>query len=159
MTIVPPRAVAALLAAAFACLALSAPVAAAPKETRLVFETLSGSHAFLVETAATPQERQVGLMYRRSLDDDRGMLFDFGVVEPVSMWMKNTYVSLDMVFVREDGRVQRVEQRTEPLSTRTIDSGGPVRFVVELVAGAAARIGLKPGDRVVHPLIEQAAPK
>jgi uncharacterized membrane protein (UPF0127 family) len=120
---------------------------------RLVFETATGSHAFSVELAATPQQREVGLMYRRSLAEDRGMLFDFGAPQAVSMWMQNTYVSLDMVFVREDGRVRRVEERTEPLSTRIVSSGAPVRYVVEIVGGAAARIGLKPGDRVIHPRI------
>ncbi|GLK78426.1 DUF192 domain-containing protein [Methylopila turkensis] len=124
---------------------------------RLTFETASGSHAFTVEVAATPEQRQTGLMYRRSLAPEHGMLFDFGKVEPVAMWMKNTYVSLDMVFVRADGAVQRIAKGTEPLSLEVIESGGPVRFVVEIAAGEADRIGLKPGDRAIHPVIQQRA--
>lgn len=151
------RSLRALLLVAFGWLA-AAPFAVAAQPTeRLTFETATGSHAFAIEVAATPEQREVGLMYRRSLAPDHGMLFDFGDPEPVAMWMKNTYVSLDMVFVRADGTVQRVEAETEPLSTRTIESGEPVKFVVELAAGAAARIGLKSGDRVVHPLIAKSA--
>lgn len=146
-----------LLVVLFGLLAITSAAFAAGSTEPLTFETSSGPHAFAVEVASTPEQREVGLMYRRSMAPDHGMLFDFGASEPVTMWMKNTYVSLDMVFVRADGTVQRVEAGAEPLSTRTIESGGPVKFVVELVAGAAARIGLKPGDRVAHPLIATSA--
>ncbi|GBD48910.1 hypothetical protein METY_2123 [Methylopila sp. Yamaguchi] len=124
------------------------PVHAAAKLEPLTIETATGVHSFQVEVARSEQEREVGLMYRRSLAPDRGMIFDFGRPQSVSMWMQNTYVSLDMVFVRSDGAVLRVEADTEPLSTRIIESGGDVRYVVELLAGSAARIGLKPGDKV-----------
>jgi uncharacterized membrane protein (UPF0127 family) len=97
-------------------------------------------------------DRARGLMFRRSLAPDRGMLFDFARVEPVSMWMKNTYVSLDMIFIRPNGTVARVAENTEPLSTRTVSSGEPVLAVLEVVAGTAKRLGIKPGDRVEHPL-------
>jgi uncharacterized membrane protein (UPF0127 family) len=107
----------------------------------------------MVEVAATPEQREVGLMYRRSLPEDRGMLFDFGQATDISMWMENTYVSLDMVFVGPDGRVLRIEEGAEPLSRRLIESGAPARFVVELAAGVAAKFSLKPGDRVVHPRV------
>ncbi len=93
-----------------------------------------------------------GLMFRRSMAPDRGMLFDFERTEPVAMWMKNTYLPLDMLFIRADGTVARIAADTEPLSTRTITSGEPVLGVLELNAGTAARLGLHPGDKVEHPL-------
>ena len=124
-------------------------LADAPLET-LTFQTADGPRAFQVEVSDTPEKREVGLMYRRSLAADRGMLFDFERPQAIAMWMKNTYVSLDMVFVSATGEVKRIAENTEPLSTRTISSGGPVRYVVELPAGTAKRIGLKPGDGVAH---------
>lgn len=143
-----------LLAFAFLWLAaaVSASLAAAPLE-KLSFETSGGTRVFQVEVAATAQQRQTGLMYRRSMPDDHGMLFDFGRAEEINMWMENTYVSLDMVFVSAAGVVTHIAENTEPLSTRIISSEGPARYVVELVAGSAKRIGLKPGDRVVHPRV------
>ncbi|MFC3692109.1 DUF192 domain-containing protein [Chenggangzhangella methanolivorans] len=131
---------------------VSAALAAAKLEP-LTFETAGGAKTFQIEVADTPKQREVGLMYRRSLPEDHGMLFDFGQPQEISMWMQNTYVSLDMVFVGADGRVLRVAEDTEPLSTRIVSSQGPARYVVELLAGSAKRIGLKPGDRVVHPRI------
>ncbi|WP_020178044.1 DUF192 domain-containing protein [Methylopila sp. M107] len=135
-----------------ALLALAAP-ATSVELSKLTFETSSGPRVFQIEIADTAEQRQVGLMYRRSMADDHGMLFDFGRAEEISMWMQNTYISLDMVFVGGDGRVTRIAEKTEPLSTRVISSGAPARYVVELVAGAARRIGLKPGDKVVHPRV------
>lgn len=120
----------------------------------LTIVTGSGRHPFMVEVADNDAGRAQGLMYRRHLADDRGMLFDFGRTELVTMWMQNTYVSLDMIFVRSDGTVARVAQNTEPLSTRTISSGEPVPFVLEVVAGTARRLGLKAGDRIEHPLFK-----
>lgn len=140
----------AVLLAAFAV--LSAAVAA-PKLEPLTFETASGPQTFQIEIADTPKQREVGLMYRRSMPEDHGMLFDFGRPKEISMWMQNTYVSLDMVFVGEDARVTRIAENTEPLSTRIVSSEGPARYVVELLAGSAKRIGLKPGDKVVHPRV------
>jgi uncharacterized protein len=141
------------LAAAVLLVGLAVAAAAAAKLETLVFETAGGPRAFQIEVAATPEQRETGLMYRRSMPDDYGMLFDFGGPQEITMWMKNTYVSLDMVFVSEEGRVTRIAERTEPLSTRIISSGGKARYVVEIAGGAARRIGLKPGDRVVHPRI------
>src|SRR5690606_32512427 len=77
-------------------------------------------------------------------------LFDFGRDQEVSMWMKNTYVSLDMIFIRSDGRILRIAENTEPLSTRIVSSGVPVRAVLEVVAGTARRFGVAPGDAVAH---------
>ena len=112
-------------------------------------------HAFQVEVARNDADRAQGLMFRRSMAPEHGMLFDFAKVAPVSMWMQNTYLSLDMLFVRPDGTVARIAANTEPLSTRTIPSGEPVLAVLELNAGTAARLGIRPGDRVEHPLFKR----
>jgi uncharacterized protein len=133
-------------------LALLVEAATAQALETLTLVTTNGRHAFQVEVMRTPDERAKGLMFRRHLPQDRGMLFDFERVEPVSMWMQNTFISLDMIFIRADGTVARVAARTEPLSTRTIPSGEPVLSVLEVNAGVAEQIGLKPGDRVEHPL-------
>ncbi len=118
---------------------------------RLEFVTRSGVHAFSVEVMRTPAEHEKGLMFRRYLPDGRGMLFDFGRDEAVQMWMKNTYIPLDMVFIGRNGKVVSVAADTEPLSERIIPSGGPVTSVVELNAGVAAKIGLAVGDQVRLP--------
>ena len=143
------RRMAAGLAACILVIALTAGLEAG---TAIVV-TKSGNHTFKVELAETADERAQGLMYRRELGDDAGMLFDFQQEGPVSFWMKNTYVSLDMIFIRADGTVARIEHNTEPLSTKIIPSRTPVRYVLEVVAGTSKRIGLKPGDRVLHAAI------
>ncbi|MDB5557564.1 MAG: hypothetical protein JWQ36_498 [Enterovirga sp.] len=121
----------------------------------LSITTKSGQrHELQVEVARNDADRAQGLMYRRSMAADRGMLFDFARVEPVSMWMQNTYISLDMFFIRPDGTIARIAENTEPLSTRTISSGEPVLGVLELVAGSAKRLGIHPGDRVQHPMFK-----
>jgi uncharacterized protein len=121
----------------------------------LAIVTKAGArHEFQVEVARNDADRAQGLMYRRSMAADRGMLFDFARVEPVAMWMQNTYISLDMLFIRPDGTIARIAENTEPLSTRTISSGEPVLGVLELIAGSAKRLGLHPGDRVQHPLFK-----
>jgi uncharacterized membrane protein (UPF0127 family) len=122
----------------------------------LSIATQGGSRqSFRVEVARNDADRAQGLMYRRAMPADQGMLFDFGRVEPVSMWMQNTYLSLDMLFIRPDGTVARIATNTEPLSTRTIASGEPVLAVLELNAGTTAKLGIKPGDRVEHPLFKR----
>ncbi len=110
---------------------------------------------FKVEVARNDADRAQGLMFRRSMPADQGMLFDFVRVEPVSMWMQNTYLPLDMLFIRADGTIARIAANTEPLSTRTIPSGEPVLAVLELNAGTAAKLGIKPGDRVEHPVFKR----
>ena len=112
----------------------------------------NGVHVFAVEIAITDEERARGLMFRRELPAGQGMLFDFKRDQDVSMWMENTYVSLDMIFIRADGRIARIAENTEPLSRRIISSGGPVRAVLEVVAGTAKKLGLAPGDKVAHPM-------
>jgi uncharacterized membrane protein (UPF0127 family) len=80
------------------------------------------------------------------------MLFDFARDSEVSMWMKNTLISLDMIFITRDGRIHRIAENTEPLSERIIPSGGPVRAVLEVIGGTARKLGLAAGDRVAHPM-------
>jgi uncharacterized membrane protein (UPF0127 family) len=121
---------------------------------RLEIVTKSGPRAFLVEMATTEDEKDVGLMHRSELPEGRGMLFDFSPPQLVSMWMKDTLISLDMIFIRADGRILRVAQDTEPLSTIAIPSGGIVKGVLEVIAGTAKTYGIGPGDRVRHRLFD-----
>ena len=104
---------------------------------------------FVVELATTRETRELGLMNRDAMPDNAGMLFDFGETRPVYMWMKNTYLPLDMLFVTETGRIAHIQADAMPLSETIIDSRGPVRFVLELNGGVAARMGIHPGDTVV----------
>ena len=130
-------------------------VALSPMLEPLTIVTRGGQrHAFKVEVARNDADRAQGLMFRRTIPGDWGMLFDFGRVEPVSMWMKNTYLPLDMLFIRADGSIARIAANAEPLSTRAIPSGEPVLAVLELNAGTAARLGIRAGDRVEHPLFK-----
>lgn len=127
--------------------ALSPARAAAPVEP-LTIVTGSGPHVFSVEVMRTDEERERGLMFRRSLPPDRGMLFDFKTAAPVMMWMKNTYISLDMVFIGPDGRVISTAVDAEPMSERIIPSGGAALAVLEVKAGTVARLGVRVGDRI-----------
>ena len=115
----------------------------------------SGSHAFKVEVMRDDAGRARGLMYRRTMPADHGMLFDFERPAPVTMWMKNTYLPLDMVFIRSDGSIARIAADTEPLSTRIVPSNEPVLGVLELNAGTAAKLGIRAGDRVEHPMFKR----
>jgi uncharacterized membrane protein (UPF0127 family) len=137
------------LAAALLLLPVSALAVDATLE-RVEIVTGSGVHVFDVEIAATDEQRRTGLMHRKELPPGRGMLFDFEGEGPVTMWMKNTYVSLDMIFIRADGRIARIAESTTPLSEATISSGAPVKAVLEVVAGTARRLGIAAGDRVAH---------
>lgn len=130
------------------------PAAEAPKLEPLSITTDRGTVKFEVEIAATDESRETGLMYRSSLAPDRGMLFDFIQTQEVYFWMKNTYVPLDMIFIRADGTVASVAENTVPLSETVVPSKAPVRFVLEVVAGTAAKIGLKPGDHVSNALMK-----
>lgn len=141
-----------VLAPVMLAVILALHVGAAAAGTALVI-TEHGSHAFTVELAETAEDRARGLMHRRELDPAAGMLFDFKTEQPVHFWMKNTYVPLDMIFIRADGTVAAIAEDTVPHSTTVVPSLEPVRFVLEVVAGTARRIGLRPGDRVVHALI------
>jgi uncharacterized membrane protein (UPF0127 family) len=109
-------------------------------------------HALSVEVMRTEAERERGLMERRYLPPDRGMLFQFDREQPVMMWMKNTYIPLDMIFISRAGVVTHIHENAEPLSEAIISSNGAVYGVLEVNAGYARKIGLKPGDLLRHPL-------
>jgi hypothetical protein len=129
-------------------LAFVAPAQAAGRDT-LEIVSASGVHAFTVELAASDQERERGLMFRRELPEGQGMLFDFQHDQPVAFWMHNTYIPLDMIFIRGDGRIARIAENAKPESDDLIPSGTPVRAVLEVIGGTARQLGIKPGDRVV----------
>jgi hypothetical protein len=137
-----------LLVASFWLAASLAAHAASVEQLEIV--TKGGVRVFEVEMAVTPEEQAQGLMYRRELADGKGMLFDMGVERPATFWMKNTYVSLDMIFIRANGTIASIAERTTPLSEARINSGAPVRGVLEVVAGTAKRYGIVPGDKVGH---------
>jgi uncharacterized membrane protein (UPF0127 family) len=134
-----------------------AETAQAPTQTleKLEIITASGTHEFSVEVMRSPSELERGLMYRRFLPADRGMLFDFKAEKPVMMWMKNTYLPLDMVFISKSGRVVAIAENTEPFSEKIIPSGAPTYGVLEVNAGTAAKIDLKVGDEVRNALFEK----
>jgi len=137
---------------AIALCVMVGPAARAASVQPLEIVTRNGVQVFSVEMATTEQEKETGLMYRKELADGKGMLFDFSPEQQVSMWMKNTYISLDMIFIRSDGRILRIAENTEPLSTSIISSGGLAKGVLEVIAGTAKKYGIQPGDRVAHPL-------
>jgi hypothetical protein len=152
-----------LAAAAAALLALGASVpdaigpasaqAAGPRQ-ELTVTSGSREHVFQVEIADDPRERAMGLMFRRQMAKDEGMLFDFGAEEQASFWMKNTYISLDMLFIHADGTIESIAEHTTPLSEKSVVSEGPVRYVLELNGGVSAALGIAPGDKVSGPALD-----
>nr|WP_306266629.1 DUF192 domain-containing protein [Pararhizobium sp. IMCC3301] len=130
-----------------------------PSPVYLSIETKTETERFIVEIADEPTEREVGLMFRVELPQDQGMLFDFEEDRNVTMWMRNTPLSLDMVFIDRSGQVVRVAPNTTPFSTDIISSGQPVRYVLEINAGEADARGIRAGDKVLHPLIEKNTPR
>ncbi len=121
----------------------------------LSITTSSGSHKFSVEVMRTDEERAKGLMFRRFMPQDRGMLFHFKREEQVAMWMKNTYLSLDMLFIDRTGKIVNIAQNAEPLSERIIPSGAPTYAVLELNAGVAKKLAMKIGDKVEHSMFRK----
>ena len=115
--------------------------------------TATGRHVFQVEIVNNDATRERGLMDRRFMAADHGMLFEFDREAPVSFWMKNTYIPLDMIFIAPSGVVTHIAN-AEPLSERVIPSAGPCIAVLELNGGMAASIGLKVGDKVRHPFFK-----
>ena len=113
-------------------------------------ESATGRHRFIVEIAETYDQRQRGLMFRRELPRDTGMLFDFGKEIRLAMWMKNTFIPLDMLFINKNGIIHRVVENTTPLSLQTIPGGAPTLVVIELNAGVTHQLGITVGDRVIH---------
>jgi len=139
-------------AAILIALCLAAPALRAAEMQKLDIMTASGARSFSVEVATTREEQNKGLMFRRELPDGQGMLFDFTTDQEVGFWMENTYISLDLIFINGDGRIRRIAENAEPLSRTTIPSDGPVRAVLEVIGGTSRKLGIKPGDRVVHPI-------
>ncbi len=138
-----------LLAAAFLSVGLSASAQGQKLPTEpLDIVTSGGVKHFTVEIADTDQTRETGLMFRKSMAPDRGMLFDFQTPQPVTFWMKNTLIPLDMIFIAKDGRVVSIARNARPMSEALIPSGGPIVGVLELRGGRAAEIAVKPGDEV-----------
>ena len=119
--------------------------------SELTIVTAQGNrHRFRVEIVATSGDRAQGLQGRQRLEPDAGMLFAYATPEPVIMWMKNTFIPLDMIFIGADGRIVNIAPDTEPQSLAFIESAGPVKGVLEVRAGTAARLGIRKGDRVLH---------
>jgi uncharacterized membrane protein (UPF0127 family) len=146
---------------ALAALFLFLAGAALAQQATFTRETLSivssgKTHEFSVELALTDPQREQGLMFRKEMPADSGMLFDFGGERQVSMWMENTVLPLDMVFIRTNGTISHIHANAVPFSQDIIDSRGPVNFVLELNAGRAAALGIKVGDRVVSKQIGNA---
>ena len=123
--------------------------AEAPLEA-LTIDTASGAHRFRVEVMRTEPERERGLMYRKTMARDHGMLFEYQSEQPVTFWMHNTYLPLDLIFIGKDGRVVNVARDAKPMDDSLIPSSGPALGVLELDAGTAKTIGLKAGDVVRH---------
>ena len=146
------RLLAAFAAAVFVLLVATSGRATAADVQPLEIVTKSGVHVFSVEIAKTDEERATGLMYRKELPEGRGMLFDFSPEQNVQMWMKNTFIPLDMIFIRSDGRILRIAENTEPQSEKIIPAGGLAKGVLEVIGGTARKYGIQPGDRVAHPL-------
>ena len=133
-----------------ATLLITLPAAA---QQKLPVTTLSiGMHLVKAEVAVNDDERSVGLMFRKEMAQNEGMVFRFPTPKPVCMWMKNTYIPLDMVFLRGNGSVLSIVPNTTPQSLDVIQSEGEAQAVLELAAGTAARIGLAPGDKAIHRL-------
>lgn len=120
-------------------------------QARVLIDTGGRTHAFQVWIADTPPRRAQGLMWVRELPADRGMLFVFERPEPMSFWMKNTFIPLDLLFVAPDGRIIRIAENAKPLSLAPIDSMGVARGVLELAGGTARRLGIRAGHRLRHP--------
>jgi len=120
--------------------------------SELTIVSATGPHHFTVEVAETPAQMEQGLMFRRTLAPDAGMLFDYKQPTMATMWMRNTLIPLDMLFVDAQGRIVNIHQRAVPQSLDLIAAAAPVRAVIELNGGTAARLGIAPGDLVQHPI-------
>jgi uncharacterized membrane protein (UPF0127 family) len=125
-----------------------------PQDKIAIIETETGFVRFEVETATTPEQQQRGLMYRREMADDHGMIFLFSPARPVFFTMKNTYIPLDMIYILADGTIESINAQTTPLERGPFPSEGEVRAVLEINGGLAETLGIRPGDRVRHALLE-----
>ncbi len=120
--------------------------------SELTIVSATGPHKFTVEVADTPAQMEQGLMFRRAMAADAGMLFDYKTPTVATMWMRNTLIPLDMLFVDAHGRIVNIHERAVPQSLDVIAAAAPVRAVIELNGGTAARLGIAPGDQVRHPV-------
>jgi hypothetical protein len=125
--------------------------------SELTIISATGPHRFKVELAETPAQMTQGLMFRTSLAPDSGMLFDYKQPTVATMWMRNTLIPLDMLFVDAQGRIVNIHQRAVPQSLDIIAAAAPVRAVIELNGGTASRLSIEPGDRVVYPIFGNAS--
>lgn len=121
-----------------------------PEEPMVIVTRDGTRHSFRAEMAIQPQDQMIGMMFRTSMAPDEAMIFDWGAPRESSMWMRNTLIPLDMLFVAADGRIHRIHERAVPQSLATIDSRGPVRATIEVVGGTAERLNLRVGDRVLQ---------
>jgi uncharacterized protein len=128
--------------------------AATVKTEKLIIETARGEQVFKVEVVREEKDRNRGLMYRKRMADNRGMLFDYDPPQDVAFWMKNTYIPLDIIFVDATGKIITIAANTKPLSLDRIPSNGVARGVLEIKGGFAEKLGIKVGDRVRHTLFE-----
>jgi uncharacterized membrane protein (UPF0127 family) len=126
-------------------------------KSELTIETAGGKHRFVIEEAKTDAQMEQGLMYRRSMPADAGMLFEYRRPQIMSFWMKNTLIPLDMLFIAPDGRIADIHERAVPLVLEPINSAVPALAVLELNGGTVARLGIKRGDRVLHPMFGNAS--
>ena len=119
-------------------------------EFELFIESSTGKHKIKIEMAKTAKQHRLGLMYRKKLGQDRGMLFDYSRLTRIQMWMKNTFIPLDMIFINNQGIVESFHERAVPRSLQIISSKGPVRAVLEVNAGTISRLKIRVGDRIYH---------
>lgn len=133
--------------------AVLSPVHAA-KFDRVTIQTAKGERVFQVEVVREERDRNRGLMFRRILPENGGMLFDYDPPQQIAFWMKNTYIALDIIFIDANGRIIRIAENTTPLSLERIPSGGVARAVLEIKGGLSGTLGIKAGDRVHHALFE-----
>ena len=119
-------------------------------QSEILIVSKSGEHKFVVDVATTMAQRQMGLMYRKKMARNRGMMFDFGEEQLIAMWMKNTLIPLDMLFVDKTGKILQIERATTPLSLETIAGRRPAMSVIELNAGLTAELGISEGDQIMH---------
>ena len=154
-----PRRMKAVLLSVALALALPGCSSAAPDSAQVLtqsgldIETTQGVRHFTVEVAATPEEQSRGLMFRKSMAPDAGMLFPFGGDGPRAFWMKNTILPLDMIFIRSTGEIVAIAENTVPYSLRPVAPHEPAAAVLEVNAGTVERLGIKRGDHVRHPAI------
>jgi uncharacterized membrane protein (UPF0127 family) len=117
------------------------------REVPLTIHSKTGVHKFTVEVAATPEQQERGLMFRRSIAPDHGMIFPYNPPQHVAFWMKNTVIPLDIIYIRDDGHIARIVT-AKPLDETPLPSGEPIVAVLEIAGGRAAQLGIRPGDLV-----------